>query len=62
MGHGRLSDMGHWLFLKSTCDIGEPPSRAPGERSDHPISFYLHPISLYLEAVTIIITLERRMQ
>ena len=29
MGHGELSDMEHGLFLKSTGDIGDPPSRAP---------------------------------
>ena len=30
MGQGESSDMGHWLFLKSTCDTAPPPgSRAP---------------------------------
>ena len=31
MGHRRLSNMGHRLFLKLKCDIGDPRSRAPGE-------------------------------
>ena len=29
MGHGHVSDKGHWHFLNSTCDMGTSPSRAP---------------------------------
>ena len=25
----KLSDRGHWQSLNLTCDIGDPPSRAP---------------------------------
>ena len=30
MGLEELRDMRHDHFLNSTCDIGDPPSRAPG--------------------------------
>ena len=29
MGHEELRDMRHDHFVNSTCDIGDPPSRAP---------------------------------
>ena len=34
-GDGESSDMGHWLFLKSTCDTGTPSSRAPLSRCNY---------------------------
>ena len=39
MGHVESSDMGHCLFLKSTCDTGAPRPRVPRQGRAAPCTF-----------------------
>ena len=43
------NDRGHCLFLKSTCDIGAPPSRAPKQAEEQPRETW--PLCLYSSSV-----------
>ena len=39
MRHRELRNMRHYHLLNSTCDIGDPPSRAPILWSKSPIAY-----------------------
>ena len=47
MGHGRLSDMGHWLLLKLTCGFRDP-------HQGPLVSLFMSSCILYLSLINLV--------